>query len=95
MNSVVCAVCNDTGLLSDEWCPLCEGFGREDWLDMQHSRCASHKGRLLVRRLTRGCSDFVSADEKDCIEEFLLSKAQRKKKKTPQSSTIEGSGHAS
>ena len=82
---MVCVVCGDTGLLFGEWCPLCEGFGHEDWLEMQHAQCPSHKGRLLVRRLTRVCYEYVSAEEKECIEELLLSKAQRKKRNSTSS----------
>lgn len=80
MASLACAVCNDTGLLLDAWCPLCEGFGYDDWLDMQQAQCPVHKGRLLVRRLTRVFSEHISVEDLECIEEVLLSKAQRRKK---------------
>jgi len=79
--SVVCSVCGDVGLLLGEWCPLCDGFGYLDWLVMQEAQSESHKGRLLVRRLSRVCGDMLSSEEKKCIDDLILSKFQRKKKK--------------
>jgi hypothetical protein len=80
MSAVSCAVCDDTGLLGSAWCPLCDGFGCEDWLGMQHAQSDTHKGRLLVRRLMRVSQAIIEPAERECIEQLLVSSKNRRKK---------------
>ena len=91
MPSLACVVCDDVGLLNTKWCPLCEGFGHDDWLEMQAAQPPAHKGRLFVRRLLRGYSQSITSEEKACIEELLLSKTQRKRRSAAERTECEAS----
>lgn len=92
---MTCLVCDDTGLLGKNWCPLCDGFGREDWLHMQHTQSSVHKGRLLLRRLIRVSADVIGSDEKMCIDQVLKSCVKKHKKQNPGPSRAPSNTNAS
>ena len=85
--SETCPVCENSGVFVDgRYCPLCDGFGHEDCLQMSNNPAVKHVGRILIRRLIR--TSTLSDDEKQIIQFFLessqnskISKKQKQKQK--------------
>jgi len=69
--SRLCPVCEDTGLLLEEFCPLCDGFGKRGSERLERIRGGSGRGNLLVRRLVRTGKTSLSKEERRQVDAFL------------------------
>ena len=67
----LCSVCKDTGLLLEEFCPLCDGFGKRGSERLERIRGGSGRGHLLVRRLIRTGKSSLSKEERRQVDAFL------------------------
>ena len=78
-----CAACEDTGLVAEDWCPLCDGYGRKDCEDMEAATAPAHRGRLLARRMMRTHKTTLTSEERMDMEVALLSNKQRRRLSQP------------
>jgi hypothetical protein len=73
-----CSVCEDTGLLLAEFCPLCDGFGQAGGEVWQRACTRPARAKCLLARILRTGNVRLTEAERTDVLSLTLSRRQRR-----------------
>ena len=80
VTTMACPVCDDSGLLLSEFCPLCDGFGREGHLVWHGASTQCTRSKCLLARLLRTARVELTKPEHQDLAWLAMSRTQRRRR---------------